>query len=210
MIIIRNMKFEQFRQAVAQFPVFGLDPPSGASWSRAQSRLQFSRWVKAGHLLRLKRGLYCLPPGATPRFSLTWLANRLYSPSYLSFEFMLSWYDLIPERVAVLTSISTRKTLRLTNSVGQFVYRTLQPSHFFGFEERRDEYQAPVLMAQPEKALLDYIYLSRDWQATPQYIVEGLRLQQLDQLNFRRLAQWAEAFHSKKLIRAVAVLRRCR
>lgn len=197
------MKYDGVLAAVKAYPCFGEDVLSTLGGSKAGRRLQLSRWSRAGKVIRLKRGLYCLPPGkGGPDFSMRWLANTLYSPSYLSLEFMLSWYDMIPERVHTITSVTTMKTARFENSLGRFVYRHLKPALFFGFEEGRDEFDSPILMATPEKALLDYVYLTATWQSNPEYLDKNLRLQQLDQVDKKRLRQFAKRFASKKVSRA--------
>jgi predicted transcriptional regulator of viral defense system len=200
------MKYDDFVAKVKPYPVFGEDVLSTLDAAKAARRLQLNRWTRAGKLIRLKRGLYCLPEerrGAT--VSIRWLANTLYSPSYLSLEYMLSWYDMIPERVAVVTSITTLKTAVFKNDLGHFFYRNLKKHLFFGFEEVKDEFGSLVLMATPEKALLDYVYLYAGWKSDPSFLEKNLRLQQLEQLEKKRLKEFAKRFSSKKIDQAVAL-----
>lgn len=193
------MKLETLLDAASRLPVFGDE--------LCASHQQLSRWAQAGKIIRLKRGLYTLPT-ATHRapFSTPWLANTLYSPSYLSLETMLSWYDMIPERVTQTTSVTILKTAKFKNTMGTFVYRHLQPRLFVGFEETRDEHGAAILMATPEKALLDYIYLYPHWQPTQEFAEKNIRLQQLGQLRPKWIKHWAELFHSKKMDQATLTL----
>lgn len=201
------MNYNQFVEKTCPYPFFGQEVLNTLKGTKASRNLQLNRWAKAGKAIRLKRGFYTLPDRyrqvpLSPR----WLANTLYSPSYLSLEYMLSWYDMIPERVAAITSIALSKTVTFTNPLGRFVYRNLKKELFFGFEETRDEIQNPVLMATPEKALLDFIYLYSGWQSGRGFLEEGIRLQQLEQLNRKRLREFAKRFSSKKIDQAVAVI----
>lgn len=193
------MKLETLLDTANRLPVFGDE--------LCASHLQLSRWAKAGKIIRLKRGLYTLPPARRPLpFSTPWLANTLYSPSYLSLETMLSWYDLIPERVTQTTSITTLKTAQFKNALGIFVYRHIKPQLFAGFEETKDEHGVAVLMATPEKALLDYIYFYPHWRSTPEFVENNIRLQQLEQLRPKWMLHWSQLFQSKKMEKATQLL----
>jgi predicted transcriptional regulator of viral defense system len=201
------MRYDEFASKVRFYPVFGEDVLSTLGSTKAARRLQLNRWNRAGKVIRLKRGLYGLPEerrGAP--LSVRWLANALYSPSYLSLEYMLSWYDMIPERVSDVTSITTLKTASFKNALGHFVYRNLKKDLFFGFEEVKDEFGSTVLVATPEKAILDYIYLYSGWKSDRSFLEKNIRLQQLDQLDKKRLKEFVKKFSSKKVEQAVKLL----
>jgi len=68
--------------------------------------------------------------------------------------YALGYYDLIPEKVIDVTSVTTKKTAKFTNPFGTFIYQHLKTSLFFGFKEIEDENGFPVLIAEPEKAVL--------------------------------------------------------
>lgn len=190
-------------------PVFGAQALRESGSSTKGDALQIHRWEKSGRLIRLKRGLYALPEDRrTARFSLAWLANSLYSPSYLSLEYVLSQYDMIPERVLTVTSITRLKTAQFTNPLGHFSYRNIKEALFFGFESRIDENGVQVLIATPEKAVLDMIYLIPNMTVTEEYFRDSLRWQQLDQLNLKRLAQYAKKYKSKKIDASLPLLMR--
>lgn len=87
------------------------------------------------------------------------VASALYEPSYISLEFALSHYGLIPEAVFSMTSVTTRTTRKFTNEFGAFSYRRVHPRLFFGYNPI-DVAGGKYLMAEPEKALLDYLYLN--------------------------------------------------
>jgi predicted transcriptional regulator of viral defense system len=200
------MNYDGFVSMVSSVSLFG-EEAAHLFNSKQAWHLQCSRWVKKGKLLRLKRGLYSLPSHRrVVRFSNEWLANTMYSPSYLSLEYVLSRYDLLMEKVEVITSVGRLKTAKFVNTLGTFSYRSIKKDLFFGFEEVLDPYKKSVLMATPEKALLDYIYFCNDWESNQRYIEENVRLQQLDSLKPKRFKEFAQKFNSKKIFGAVETL----
>ena len=128
---------------------------------REATRVQLSRWMKQGKLIGLRRGMYTLP-AMYRRAPLTpaLLANQLYRPSYLSGLWALGYYDLIPERVVWLTSITPRVPRRFENSIGIFDYRNIKQPCFFGYRTASHGGEA-IVVAEAEKALLDH------WHLTP-------------------------------------------
>jgi len=67
------------------------------------------RYKKIGFILQIKRGLYAFPDNLPPD---AYIANKLYSPSYISLEFALSYHGVIPETVYEITSVTTKATRR--------------------------------------------------------------------------------------------------
>ena len=122
--------------------------------STVSARFLVHRYAKRGVFLKLRKGLYCLAD--QPPSELT-LANRLYEPSYLSFEFALSYHHVIPEAVYVVTSATPRPTRALTALGKTFEYHRLKKPAFTGYEPVKVGAET-VLMATPEKALVDTLY----------------------------------------------------
>lgn len=106
--------------------------------------------------IKVKRGLYILASNPPIKFE---VANKIYQPSYVSFESALSYYNIIPEAVYTITSATTKGTKELTIQNAQYKYYKLKKRLFFGYRPVVIQ-QKTVLMADEEKALLDYIYLS--------------------------------------------------
>jgi len=110
--------------------------------------------VNEGLLLRLKQGIYTLktdPPSEEE------IANALYRPSYLSFEYALSYYHLIPEMPYTITSVTTKPTRLFTISSIAYSYRTVKKEAFTGYFLQKQENRS-FLIAEKEKALVDYLY----------------------------------------------------
>jgi len=196
------MNYLEFKNQVKHFPLFSSSQLEALKNSNGRSlRNQLSAWKKQGLIIRLRNNLYILNENdraLTP--SRLFLANQIYTPSYISTEYALSYYDLIPDRVVDLTSISSKKTMTFKNQFGTFTYKNLKSSHFFGFEPRADENGLPLFIAAPEKALIDHIYLNLNLYEPKNTAVfeESLRLQNLEQLNTVKLKSMAKNFNNQK------------
>jgi len=163
--------------------------------------VQLSRWMKQGKIIGLRRGMYSLSetfrrvPMRPPV-----LANQLYRPSYLSGLWALGHYDLIPERVVWLTSVTPRVPRHFENPFGVFEYRNIKQDWFFGFVSTTMGGQE-FRVAEPEKALLDHWHLTKgEWTLER---LEEMRYQHLDQIDRDRLQEYAGRFHRPRLDRAV-------
>lgn len=125
----------------------------GVSSNTAQRFLE--RNTKSGYFIRLKRGLYTSKLLGPHPFL---IANKLYEPSYISFETALSFYDLIPETVYSITSATTKPS-REFYALGQhFSYTTLKKLAYQGYAPHRQD-ETTIFIAEPEKALADTLYL---------------------------------------------------
>lgn len=111
--------------------------------------------IKDHLFLRLKNGLYTL---ATDPARLEEIANRLYTPSYLSFEFALSHYNLIPETIYSVTSATPKATREYEVNGIAYSYTTIPPAGYTGYVPITTDYRS-YLIADPEKAVADYLYL---------------------------------------------------
>jgi hypothetical protein len=173
-------------------------------------RNQLLRWKKQGWVVMLRRGLYALGPDERKvGLSRELIAASLYKPSYVSLESALSYYKMIPEKVAAITSVTARKTKTFENAAGLFVYRHLKKDAYFGFRLVRDAASFPYFLAEPEKALLDYLYLKlgRLKVGDSSYFAEDLRLQNTGILNKRKLFRYAARFNRKKLLKILESLK---
>lgn len=196
------MNFETLVRFVRALPCFDLHLLAQASDdTRANLRAQLGRWQKAGKIISLRRGMYALADiyqaaPATP----AGLAHLLYSPSYLSGPWALAFHDLIPERVVRLTSVTPRVPRIFENPFGVFEYRNIKQEAFFGYREELFG-PATIVVAEPEKALLDHWHLTPgEW--TTQRLAE-MRYQHTDSVNEGRLRAFAERFARPRLARAV-------
>lgn len=199
------MRYSHLLDIVGTEPIFETQLLAVGNVSRYQAQRRLTDWSKSGKVKPLRRGLYVLPKSVRridpPPFV---IANKLVAGSYVSLEMALSHYSLIPEHVAVITSVTTGRPGTWQNEFGRFIFRHIHPQYFFGVEYRLLADKQYAYVAYPEKALLDLIYL-RPGGDSPDFI-ESLRLQNLDQINLDHLRQFARQFDKPKLHRAVDIL----
>ena len=124
---------------------------------------KISYMVKKGELLRLKKGVYAFGEEyRTNPIDIISIANILYTPSYVSFEYALSYYGLIPERVYEVTSATMRMKKEFSTPVGRFTYKVVPlPAYALGIDWMYDKTDGGKLIATAEKALCDKIKSDR-------------------------------------------------
>ena len=126
-------------------------------------RDKISDLLKKGIIIRVKKGLYIFGENYRQRpFSREILANLIYGPSYISLEYALQYHGLIPERVEAVTSVTTGRSRRFSSPVGLFIYRNIPLAAFrIGMDRIEIGEGRAFLIATPEKALADKIYIDR-------------------------------------------------
>ena len=199
------MKLEEFIQITGEQPVIesrilltGFPRPSSL-------QVHLGRWEQAGKIIKVKRGVYLL---AEPyrRIELwdPYLTSLLKRPSYLSLEKALEYHNCIPEAVPVYTAVTPKRQASFICPVGTFSYRHIDSSLFWGYKGHTVRGQT-ALIASPEKALLDLVYLYRR-KLPPGYIRE-LRLQNVEKFNLDRLLEYARRFEKPRIIKAAYAIR---
>lgn len=118
-----------------------------------------SQWFIKSHtkdelFIKLRNGLYMLADYPAPYYL---IANRLYAPSYISFDTALSFHGLIPETIYAVTSATTKGTREFTVQNVLFEYHKLKKQTYTGYKPIK-YLDATCFMADPEKALADYLY----------------------------------------------------
>jgi hypothetical protein len=199
------MKFNELLSVIGDEPVFKTSMLLAGTPSGNVIRRQLDRWVKSGKIVRLRRGVYALAsPYAAKHPHPFRIANMLRNASYVSLESALAYYGVIPEFTPVTMSVTTGRPETITNESGKFVFRHIKKSLFFGFDEKEIYPGQTAMIATPEKALVDRLYLtpgSDDYD----YLRE-LRLTLTPYLNMEKLAVVVEQCGSAKIQRAVAKL----
>jgi predicted transcriptional regulator of viral defense system len=196
------MKFADLLAIIGDEPIFETGLLLAGEVDAADVRRQLSRWVKAGRLYQLRRGLYALaPPFQKVKPHPFVVANHLVLGSYVSCQSALAHYGLIPEYTPVVISVTTARPGRWETPLGVFEFRHIQSKFLCGYRLVDLGSGQRAFLATPEKALLDLIYLHPGTDS-PGYLRE-LRLQNLEQLNLDELKRLADLTSSPKLKRAV-------
>ncbi len=194
------MNFKTFTQKYQRYPVikssyFSLEEKP------AYVRRLVSEWSKKEWLIELRRGMYLINEEhilkKVERFT---LANLLYEPSYVSLESALSFHGMIPEGVPQIMSVGTRKTARFINALGTFSYSNIKESLLWGYTKQKLG-AGTALVATPEKAVLDLIYLRKGELKSSDEVIASLRLDNLRALNAETLLSAAKRFRNVKVLK---------
>ena len=200
------MNFRDLLNKVAGLPCFTTRFLAAGS-NLAQIRLQLSRWVKGGRLIKLHKGLYTLAePYRRIKPEPFCIANSLKFASYVSLQSALAWYSLIPEFVPVVTSVATGRGQFIETPMGRFDFRHINKSFFWGYQQIELTAGQKAFIARPEKALLDLVYLTPG--GDNQEFIEELRIQNLEQIDKAVLREFTEKTQSPRLKRALQNIER--
>lgn len=190
------MKYSDLISTVAG-PIFSRNDLESAGFNVYD--YQLGLWVKKGYLIRLKNGLYAFRRDQD-KLRGEEIAFLLCQPSYLSLESALACYGFIPEIVYAFTSVTSRVTRTFQNACGRYIYRHVKSELLWGYKAIKTDF-GQYLLAEPEKALLDYFYLNLG-QINSQDDFESIRLNQEQMqktLNRNRFFQYLNAFGIKKM-----------
>ncbi|MBI2996304.1 MAG: hypothetical protein HYY52_06305 [Candidatus Melainabacteria bacterium] len=171
-------------------------------------RRQISEWKKKEWLIDLRKGMYIINDlYFKEKISSLYIANKMYTPSYISLEYALYEYEIIPETVKVITSITSRKTARFKNKFGQFSYTKIKNELFSGYNLISHQGQN-ILYAVREKAILDFIYINLSSFKETGEDFHHYRFQNLESISWKKLEGYMKKFESSKLKRVIKLLKR--
>ena len=148
-------------------------------------RVKINDLLKKGHIIRVKKGLYVFGPELSrgPYVKET-LANLIYGPSYISLEYALSFYGMIPEKVETVTSITGKRNKLFRTPIGTFSYKYINSvllPHATTLYQIDDRHT--VLIATREKALCDMLYFVKKIggvHGVRDFIIKDLRVDMND------------------------------
>lgn len=191
------MQFIDFQNKFSVYPVFSLQDVRKAF--NNFSYRQLDRWEKKGYLKKIKRGFYCFSIQKLDQNFLFYTANKIYVPSYVSLETALKYYGLIPEEIFQITSVSTKKTVNFETSVGNFSCRRIKPSLYFGYRLAGFG-QQKMLLAEPEKAVLDYLYINPRLKTVDDFVGMRVNVDEFKaQINLEKFQNYLKSFSNKQL-----------
>ena len=133
------------------------------------------------------------------------VANSLYTPSYVSFDYALSFYGMIPERVSEITSATSKNEKLFETPIGRFSYKKVSiEAYSLGVDWIYDDIEGGKFIATPEKALCDKIKYDRGIGTLTQtsmseYLKYDLRLDITKPLNYELIEIIAKAYKSRNL-----------
>jgi len=172
---------------------------------------KLSRMVKKGEYIPIIKGLY-ETDASTPGYL---LAGSIYGPSYLSFEFALAYYGLIPEAVYVFTSATydKKKKKHFETPFGTFTYRDV-PTEMYPLGVliiHESDYSYHI--ASPEKALCDMLYTKgpvANQKELQSLLFDDMRIDEIEfgKLNSDEIIMMGERYRSTNVQKLSRLIRR--
>lgn len=204
------MRYKTLAQVFRKTGVFTLADVCGKLKDRALPNRKnlprtLNRWVKAGKLQNLRRGVYLLPPEKRARITVERIANKLYGPGYVTGIWALSKYGLIPEGAVEVTNATTKNPAYFETPTGRFRYQHIAPHLVFGIERQKTPDGNAVDVADREKTLLDFLWWRLNDNNRPGFTwekneFERWRLQDpTGEVNEQKLMAYAERFGDRRM-----------
>lgn len=195
------MQFIALKEKLRDFTLFSITEIRKLDSGFHRRRL--NEWQDKGYIKKVIKGYYIFSDLKLNENVLFEIANRIYSPSYISLEMALSYYGLIPESVYAVTSVTSRRTYRFNASIATFLYKTIKASLFFGYELIQYNNKS-FKIASLEKTILDYFYINPHKKTHVDFaslrINKDMLFKQLDE---EKLMAFLERFAKNALARRV-------
>lgn len=174
---------------------------------------KIARMEKAGEIYKVVKGLYETDRDTSPYL----LASCIYGPSYVSFEYALSYHGLIPEMVHVITcaSYDKKKNKSYENIFGRYTYRDVPKEVFHLGVDLREEKGYGYLIASPEKALCDQLYKMppvANYEELKQLLFLDLRIDKSELMRLSRedFKYYSEKYGSRNVKKLAGYMRKIR
>ena len=199
------MNYLEFKNQMFELACFNINQVY--AWQPDFDRNNLTRWLKKSLLVHLRQGYYSFPDYKKKVDFAYYFANRIYRPSYISLHTALSHYGIIPEAVVQITSVTTLKTAAFTNEFGDYSYKSVKENLYFGFNLKQISDDKTLLIATPEKAVLDLLYLYPFYDTEQELL--ALRLDEefiYNELNINLLKELCALFKNKALEKRVQLL----
>ncbi len=170
---VRNIKYNEFDYLALQESLKEYKHPKD----------KITKLLRNKEIIKLKKGFYIKNGSSNSFISNKIIANLLYGPSYISLEYALSYYNLIPERVENVTSVTTKRKKIFNTPIGSFLYYSIKREYYpLGVLWKKEDNGRGYFIASPEKALIDKLYFDKALQTQKEmniYLFENLRVDRL-------------------------------
>lgn len=195
------MQFLELKNNLKNFIIFSKNDIEKIDQTFHNQRL--SEWQNRDYIKTIRRGYYIFSDLKLNESVLFLIANKIYSPSYVSLEMAFSYYGLIPESVYGITSITTQKTNNFKTTIGEFIYQHIKPELMFGHKlVKYNDHSFKI--AEIEKALLDYFYLNSQLKTKDDFFEMRFNVKEfISQVDRDKLLNYLKRFNNKKMEKRV-------
>ena len=185
-------------------PYFTLAQISLLYKNKKEASVIISNKLRQKKIHSIREGIY-LSDDKLKEIMLTWkissflafsATHLIYTPSYLSLEYVLFENNIITENVYTFTLVSTKKTATFKNEFWTFHYKSIKEEFFWDYYVYMKDGFC-FYKATPEKALFDYFYFKKDFVFDEEYLNE-LRINR-ENVDIKRLEKVVKKYKSKKM-----------
>lgn len=197
---------EIIKKAINSLAYFCIDNLLTIESNKNYLKVFLSRMIKKGKLVSLKKGIYVsreylnsIEKKGILNNYLEFLSGVLYSPSYLSSEYVLGKYNILTEASYGFPSISINKTKKFINKLGVFNYHHVKDNLFVGFKVIKTG-NFLIYEASKSKALFDFLYLRKNILPCREAIMElRLNLENFNSKEIKEFKKYVDLEESKKM-----------
>lgn len=189
-----NLKPLMVQERLSEMKLFFITPRDFSrifNVSAFKTKYFLENYAKKGFLVRIKRGIYALAKNL-PREEM--IANSLCRPSYVSFEYALAYYNLIPEIIYTVTSATTKQARKFSFKHIAYSYIKVKKKAFMGYKLEKIQ-GGEFFIAEPEKAMADYLYLAAIGHRK---LNERLKV---SEINREKIKEYAKLYENDKIIK---------
>lgn len=207
---------------IINYPQFYNQLSPNRVFSRQEAELAFPKfdsrrlfeWKQKGYLIKLTNKWYVFSNVAITNGLNYLISNSICQPSYISLETALCFHQLILDSAPTdsfdeksIQAITKHKTVIYHNDRGAYSYRKIKPEFYFGFDTIEIDGR-PIQLANPEKALIDFLYFNANLNSLSKLTSIAWNIQALAQLDWKKLSSIQLMIGSKALDRRMDLLKK--
>ncbi|ADD67399.1 conserved hypothetical protein [Denitrovibrio acetiphilus DSM 12809] len=182
----------------------------------SKPRDKISSLIKLGHIIPLRQGLYMFSETLRRHPVVKEvIAGMLYGPSYISSDYALSLYGLIPEKVSVVSSVTIGRSRKFDTPVGRYTYEMIPQIAYSKGMDIFETNSGCYLIATLEKALTDKIALTRGLKINNitgmySHLIDNMRIDATEaaNLDISQIDEFCAVYGIKRLQYLSTALRR--
>lgn len=211
------MLYIDFKNKLSEFGIFSIGDIKKYFPDFDHRRL--SEWQDKEYITKIRNSWYCFPEYIRNENSHMLTANLIHIPSYISLETALSWYQIVPEAVYSITSVTTNKPRHYKTPLGDYFYHTIKPSLFFGYTFIEFDFNSGnslfssklnnrnIKIADIEKTILDFFYFNHHYKT--EYDISELRFNPIflrDDVNKDKIYKYLDIFRNTALEKRIKLM----
>jgi len=188
------MKFIDLQNKLQELKIFNIRDLEIIDANFNKSKI--SSWNKKWYIKNLRKWYYIFWNLNITQSLLYFIANKLYINSYISLEFALNYYWIIPEQSFVITSVSNKKTINFETFIWNFSYKKIKSGLFWWYNIININ-NNKILIWDLEKVILDYFYLNKVDNIEDLKWLRWNKDILLEKIDFKKIKKYSKKYNSK-------------